>query len=148
MAGERLQRSVKRLKSITGAGGEFSQLEKQFDKLEDLAAQAGKIHNVVTKNLKPLLVSMLETNYLKTDLKTVSGDLHKACVDSAYITATQKGIKVALGAGFERHVYIRSSVFKKYRGLYVLDGGQMELLQAEYIRLWQIEVDKFLKGGK
>lgn len=136
-----------KLKSVNGlaqASNEIKALEAQFTKLEDLEKVAKKINFSVSKKLTPMLRDMLVANYSAAGIGVESGDLKRA-VASSYVSANAKGMSIKLGAGFDKKVYVRASVFRKYKGFYQLSGDQVGKLQSEFVRLWQVEVNKMLK---
>ncbi len=117
-------------------------LEKVFTKLEDLEKIFRKINFIVVKRLTPMLRAMLVDNY--KGVGVISGDL-KAAVANSYISIGKKGISIKLGAGYDKKVYVRASVFRRYKDFYNLTPAQVQTLGSAYTKQFQIEVSKVMK---
>lgn len=133
-------------KGLQAAAKEISALENQFKKLEQLQSVAKTINTKIAKQLTTMFRAMLLANYSKGGIGVITGAL-KAAVASSFVVITPKGLRIKLGRGFDKHVYVRASVFRKYKDWYGLSAGDMAKLQTEFTRLWQIEVQRYLASG-
>lgn len=133
-------------KGLETAAKEISALENQFKKLEQFTSIITTIQNKILKQLTPKAQEMVLANYSKGGIGVISGELKKAIANS-FLVSTKKGFVIKMGKGFDKHVYIRASVFRKYKDWFELSPSDIAKLQIEATRLLQIEVNRYMAEG-
>jgi len=132
------------LRGLDAVGDEVNKLEAQITKLELFQAATAKITFAAVLRIAPMIDRFLATNYPKTGLHIISGDLLSA-VSNSLLRRTKKGIIIGLAAGFDTHVYIRANVFRKYKDFYQLTDSQVQDLNTAFIAAWKSEAKKYIK---
>lgn len=133
-------------KGLVTAAKEIAALEKHFSKFEQFASVITTIENRILKQLTPMAQSMVLANYPQGGIHVITGDL-KACIAKSFLVNTPKGFVIKMGRNFDKHVYIRASVFRKYKDWFKLSTSDIAKLQNEATRLLQAELNRYMAAG-